>query len=145
MVTLAFQILVTALVGLGLPQTARVDLLYPPAAAQADTTVVAPSSCVTEVDFFDSNSNQVKTQQVSLMPGQEGSVTLTRSQLGAKQSNNHALFYVEASIVNNCGSNVNCDPTLCNIIPSAETVDSNGQTEVLINAALRLRAFAAPN
>ncbi|HEY6418252.1 MAG TPA: hypothetical protein VIX59_04545 [Candidatus Binataceae bacterium] len=135
MPSLAFLILMTALVGLGTGQKARVDLLYPPAPAAADFMVLThpPSPCVTEVDFFDANSNKVLSKQVSLSPGQSSTVTLTRTQLGAKTTDNHTLFYAEASIVNTCGTDSTCDATLCDVIPNAETVDPAGQTGVLIN------------
>ena len=78
-----------------------------------------PATCKVQVQFFDSNSNLVKSQTVYLTPGQSTKVSLSRGDLGARLQP-HPLFWAQAALVNNCGNNANCDYTLCNINADGE-------------------------
>src|ERR1700685_991225 len=113
-------VFLSSLVGLGYGQTAQILLNYP---VQAPQAVVAqtepPATCKVQVQFFDSNSNLVKSQTVYLTPGQSTKVSLSRGDLGARLQP-HPLFWAQAALVNNCGNNANCDYTLCNINADGE-------------------------
>ncbi len=141
-------VFLSSLVGLGLGQTAQINLIYPPAAATAAAAVSQPgppSTCKVEVEFFDRESNLIKSKSVSLTPGSSAQVTLTRGDLGAGFAL-HPLFWAEAALINNCGNNPNCDFTLCNINATGEEADSSNSTDLVIHNENRFARLApAPN
>jgi hypothetical protein len=133
-------VFISSLVGLGLGQSAKITLTYPPAPAVVTnlaSQTSPPSTCQVEVAFFDSNSNLVNSQTVSLVPGQSAQVTLTRSELGGPPSAIHPLFWAEAGLVDNCNSNANCDYTLCNISATGEQADSSNSTNLVMDNLIR--------
>ncbi|MGB7601110.1 MAG: hypothetical protein WBM24_12445 [Candidatus Sulfotelmatobacter sp.] len=138
-------VFISSLVGLGLGQSAKITLTYPPAPAVVTNLASPPSTCQVEVAFFDSNSNLVKSQTVSLVPGQSAQVTLTRSELGGPPSAIHPLFWAEAGLVDNCNNSANCDYTLCNIRATGEQADSSNSTNLVMDNLIRFaRLGSAP-
>jgi hypothetical protein len=138
-------VFLSSLVGLGTGQTAKIILTYPPPAILtrlAASRTVPPSTCQVQVEFFDSNSNLVNSQTVSLVPGQSAQVTLTRAQLGGPPPAIHPLFWAEAGLVDNCNGDPNCDVTLCNINAIGEEADSSNSTDLVIHNLNRFARFA---
>jgi hypothetical protein len=124
-------VFLSSLVGLGLGQSAKIILTYPPG-SRLRSVVNPPSTCEVEVQFFDADSNLVNSQTASLVPGQSAQVTFTRSELGGPPSATHPLFWAEATVVDNCEGSPGCDATLCNIVATGEEADSNGGTDLVI-------------
>jgi hypothetical protein len=137
----ALLIFVSSLVGLGTGQTAKIILTYPPTVGVLDGTH-PPSTCMVGVQFFDANSNLVNSQTASLVPGQSAQVTFTRAQLGGPPSAIHPLFWAEAGLINNCGSDSSCDVTLCNITATGEEADSSNSTDLVIDNLIRFARIA---
>jgi hypothetical protein len=94
------------------------------------------------VQFFDANSNLVNSQTASLVPGQSAQVTFTRAQLGGPPSAIHPLFWAEAGLINNCGSDSSCDVTLCNITATGEEADPSNSTDLVIDNLIRFARIA---
>ncbi len=130
-------VFISSLVGLGLGQSAKITLTYPPAPAVVTNLASPPSTCQVEVGFLNADSKLVKSQLVSLVPGQSAQVTLSRSELGGPPSAIHPLFFVGAGLVDNCNNNANCDYTLCNISATGEQADSSNSTNLVMDNLIR--------
>jgi hypothetical protein len=135
------SLFMTALLGLGPMQGARINVLYFPPSQPLNPDDVPPDPCVVDVEFFNAQSVQVESKELMLEPGQSGSLLLTLAQLGG---GNTALFYAEGNVKNTCNpADTTCDPTQCTIQASVEVVDSKtGITTVLVTSPLR--GFAMP-
>jgi hypothetical protein len=99
-------VFLSGLVGLGLGQTAQINLIYPSAVATrtaAFSRSGPPNTCKIQVQFFDGESNLIKSKSVSLAPGSSTQVTLALRELGGGFNgrgggfNNHSLFWAEAT------------------------------------------------
>ncbi len=138
-------VFLSSLVGLGLGQSAKIILTYPPGPVPLRGVAGPPSTCEVEVQFFDADSNLVNSQVASLTPGQSAQVILTRSELGGPPSAIHPLFWAEATVVDNCNSNPDCDATLCNIVATGEESDPSNSSDLVIrNQGLLPRFVAIP-
>jgi len=138
-------VFLSSLFGLGLGQSAKIILTYPPGLLPLKIAKAPPSTCEVEVQFFDANSNLVNSQVASLTPGQSTQVTFTRSELGGPPSAIHPLFWAEATVVDNCNSSPGCDATLCNIVAAGEESDPSNSSDLVIrNQGLLPRFVATP-
>jgi hypothetical protein len=139
-------VFLSSLVGLGLGQSAKIILTYPPGPLPLKSVTGPPSTCEVQVQFFDANSNLVNSQVASLAPGQSAQVTLTRSELGGPPSAIHPLFWAEATVVDNCNGSPGCDATLCNIEATGEESDPSNSSDLVIrNQTLFARFVAVGN
>jgi len=139
-------VFLSSLVGLGLGQSAKVILTYPPGLLPILSPKAPPSTCEVEVQFFDASSNLVNSQVASLTPGQSAQVILTRSELGGPPSAIHPLFWAQATVVDNCNGSPGCDATLCNIEATGEESDPSDSSDLVIrNQTLFVRFVAVGN
>jgi hypothetical protein len=120
------------LIGLGFGQTANIHLVSNSFIQQLNGSgppITAPNPCVVQVDFYSANGKLVKSQNVSLAPGQIGRATISQLDLGL--FNPHALFWTQANVLNTCGTNANCAASLCAIASTGEVEDALGNTDLV--------------
>ncbi|HUA34834.1 MAG TPA: hypothetical protein VMA09_14595 [Candidatus Binataceae bacterium] len=112
------------LLTIGPAQYGNINLLYAPGGFGSLDGTVPPATCEVVVDVFNTSGKQVATGTFNLTLGQTGTLTFGRG---------GGVFTQQAMLVNNCpADSMNCDPTLCNISESIETVNSlTLQTQVL--------------
>ncbi len=112
------------LITIGPTQYGSINLLYAPAGFASLSGNVPPPTCEVMVDVFNTSGNQVATRTFDLTLGQTGTLTFGRG---------GGVFTQQATLINNCpAESINCDPTLCSVSESIETVNSlTLQTQVL--------------
>jgi hypothetical protein len=134
------QIFMSALLGLGLFQSAQVNLLYgPPIATPSSSGTSAtgtseepPSPCIVDVQFFNQNGVQAgATQEFDLTAGGAAAASLSRGKLN--EFGLHQLFYATVSVKDTCEGTLGCSAALCPIVISLEAVDGlTGNTDTFI-------------
>lgn len=139
------QIFMSALLGLGLFQSAQVNLLYgppPPATAAADAAagLEPPDPCIVDVKFYNQNGVQAgATQEFDLTQGGAAVASLSRGKLN--EFGLHQLFYATVSLKDTCNGVLSCSVELCSIAVSLEAVDGlTGNTDTFVQQ----NSFAAP-
>jgi hypothetical protein len=117
------------LIGLGLGPTANINLISNSFFSQLSGSgpITASNQCVVQVDFYSANGKLVKSENISLAPGQIGQAAISQLDLGL--FNPHALFWTQANVLNTCGSNASCSASLCAIASTGEVQDALGNTD----------------
>jgi hypothetical protein len=143
------QIFMSALLGLGLFQSAQVNLLYGPptpaeTAADAAAGLEPPDPCVVDVQFFNQKGVQAgATQEFDLAPGGAAVASLVRGSL--HEDGFHQLFYATVSLKDTCDGALGCSVDLCPITLSLEAVDGlTGNTDTFVQQNSFAQPLSAP-
>ncbi|HUA32958.1 MAG TPA: hypothetical protein VMA09_05090 [Candidatus Binataceae bacterium] len=120
-------VFVSSLIGLGLGQTAQVNVTFSP------LNIPPTATCHAEVDFFDVNGNLIKIKTLALSPGQSAQVTLSRLELAGLLAPAHPLFWAQAGL-DACTGDKNCNIKFCaqSMSASGQEADAFGSADLLL-------------